>query len=73
MVAQIDDPLRHVAGRVADCLSMSGYAFVEDDKVETLAEVLQTFLTVTGIPVNPANKPPRPVGSEHRARAPFAP
>lgn len=48
----MDDPLYRIAAQVADCLSDRGYAFVEDDKVETLAAVLRTFLTVTGIPVN---------------------
>jgi hypothetical protein len=38
--------------KVADCFSERGYAFVEDDKIETLAAVLRTFLTVTRIPVH---------------------
>jgi hypothetical protein len=52
MIAQVDDPLMQIAEQVADCFSKSGYAFVEDDKVETLAAVLGTFLAVTGITVN---------------------
>ncbi len=57
MIAQVDDPLMRIAEQVADCFSESGYAFVEDDMVETLAAVLHTFLTVVGIPVNPADEP----------------
>jgi hypothetical protein len=52
MITQINDPLMQIAGQVADCFSKSGYAFVEDDKVETLAAVLGAFLAATGIPVN---------------------
>ena len=57
MIAQVDDPLMRIAEHVADCFSGSGYAFVEADKVETLAAVLHTFLTVAGIPVNTAAEP----------------
>lgn len=48
----MEDPIYRIAAQVADCLSARGYAFVEDDKLETLAAVLRTFLTVTGTPVN---------------------
>ena len=57
MIAQVDDPLVRIAERVADCFSKSGYAFVEDDKVEPLAAALRTFLIVEGIPVNTINEP----------------
>ena len=56
MIAQVDDPLLWIAGRVADCFSKYGYAFVEDDKVETLAATLRTFLTEAGIPVNASDE-----------------
>lgn len=52
MITQVDDPLMQIAGQVADCFSKSGYAFVEGDKVETLAAVLGALLAVTGIPVD---------------------
>lgn len=51
-----DDPLHWSAEQVADCFTYSGYAFVEEDKIDGLAAVLSSFLTVAGIPVNP---PPR--------------
>lgn len=57
MITQVDEPLMRIAEQVADCFSESGYAFVEDDKVQTLAAVLQTFLTVMGIPVNNLDEP----------------
>jgi hypothetical protein len=47
-----DDPLRHVAGRVADCMAECGYAFVEDDQLDGLAAVLRSFLMVAGVPIN---------------------
>jgi hypothetical protein len=55
MGAQHSDPLRHVAEQVADCLSARGYAFVEDDNLDTLAATLRSFLTAAGIPVNPVD------------------
>lgn len=48
-----DDPLHWIAEQVADCFTYSGYAFVEEDKIDGLAAVLSSFLTVAGIPVNP--------------------
>jgi hypothetical protein len=52
MSTQNGDPLWRVAEQVADCLSERGYAFVDDDKLESLAAALRSFLTATGIPVN---------------------
>lgn len=52
MSTQNGDPLRRIAEHVADRLSECGYAFVEDDKIEGLAAVLRSFLTVAGISVN---------------------
>jgi hypothetical protein len=34
---QIFDPIQRITQQVADCFSASGYAFVEDDKLEALA------------------------------------
>jgi hypothetical protein len=45
------DPLRRAAGQVADCLAGSGYAFIEDDKLEALAATLRSFLLRAGIAV----------------------
>lgn len=45
------DPLRHIAEQVADCFADSGYAFVEEDRIDGLAATLGSFLTVAGIPV----------------------
>jgi hypothetical protein len=52
MRAQNADPLRQIAEQVAYCFAERGYAFVEDDKVEGLAALLESFLTVAGIPAN---------------------
>ncbi|WP_030442900.1 hypothetical protein [Actinoplanes subtropicus] len=46
------DPMRRITQQVADCFSASGYAFVEDDKLEALAAVLTSFLADAEIPVN---------------------
>jgi hypothetical protein len=53
MSSQDCDPLRRIAGQVAYCFAERGYAFIEDDKIEGLAALLGSFLTVAGIPVNP--------------------
>lgn len=47
------DPLHQIAEQVADCLAASGYAFVEDDKIEGLAALLGSFLVVADVPINP--------------------
>ena len=47
------DPLHRIAEQVADCFADSGYAFVEQDKIDGLAVMLNSFLTVAGIPTNP--------------------
>ena len=51
MVGWTEDPLREITERVADCLAQTGYAFVEDDKVEALAVTLRAFLRTAGVPV----------------------
>jgi hypothetical protein len=59
------DPLHRIAEQVADCFAESGYAFVEDDKIEGLAALLGSFLTVARIPVNlPGTGDPIPVGND---------
>ena len=52
MDTEVDDPIVSIAAHVADCLSASGYAFVEDDKIEDLADALRDFLDGAGIPFN---------------------
>jgi len=47
--------LRHIADQVADCFADSGYAFVEEDKIDGLMATLGSFLTVAGIPVSPSD------------------
>ena len=59
MRVQNADPLWQIAEQVAYCFADHGYAYVEDDKIEGLTEVLRSFLTVAGIPVNVAG----PAGS----------
>ena len=84
MSTQNSDPLWHIAEQVADCFSERGYAFVEEDKLETLAAALRSFLTVAGIPVNTARttgtastvadqpSPPGRPGSTPARRSPAA-
>ncbi|MEU4420308.1 hypothetical protein AB0F81_06750 [Actinoplanes sp. NPDC024001] len=50
MSVESEEPLHTIAGQVADLLSQRGYAFVEDDKVDSLAATLQAFLNAAGIP-----------------------
>ena len=50
---EADDPLHLIAEQVADYFTYSGYAFVEEDRIDGLAAVLGSFLTVAGIPANP--------------------
>ena len=45
--------LASITEQVADCFADSGYAFVEQDKIDGLAVMLNSFLTVAGITVNP--------------------
>jgi hypothetical protein len=50
MSADDHDLLWRIAEQVADCFADSGYAFVEEDKIEELAAVLGSFLSLAGIP-----------------------
>ena len=50
-----NDPIWLIAERVADSISDTGYAFIEDDKIDGLAATLQSFLLVARIPVHAAD------------------
>ena len=50
--------LRRIAEQVADCFADSGYAFVEDDKIDGLAATLGIFLTSTGTLITPHHPKP---------------
>jgi hypothetical protein len=52
MTVLSSDPMLTIADQVTYCLSQYGYAFVEDDKVEALADTLKSFLKTAGIPIN---------------------
>jgi hypothetical protein len=52
MERQHGDPLRGIAEQVADCFAARGYAFVEDDRIDSLAAALRDFLAGAGIPVH---------------------
>jgi hypothetical protein len=52
MTIQHSDPIVEIAERVTYCFSQSGYAFIEDDKVDALAVALTSFLQTEGIPVH---------------------
>ncbi|GAB1645398.1 hypothetical protein [Krasilnikovia sp. MM14-A1259] len=52
MDAQDDDPMVAIAEQVTYCFSERGYAFVEDDKVQALADALRSFLEAEGIVVD---------------------
>lgn len=62
------DPIKDIAEQVADCFAEQGYAFVEDDKVVALANALQSFLEVAGIPGReaPVRRVPVAVGPTPR-------
>jgi hypothetical protein len=47
------DPMLIIAESMNDILSECGYAFVEDDKIEALADTVRSFLKTAGIPVDP--------------------
>jgi hypothetical protein len=64
----INNPLHRIAEQVADCFADSGYAFVEQDKIDGLAVVLDSFLTEAGIPVNPFKGTSKPPASMERRR-----
>jgi len=51
-IIQSCDPMHRIAHQVADCLSESGYAFIEDDKLEALAAALTSFLNEADVPIN---------------------
>lgn len=61
-----ENPLHRIAEQVADCFAGSGYAFVEQDKIDGLALTLNSFLTVAGIPVNPQKGVPNATGERER-------
>jgi hypothetical protein len=52
MTVHREDPIMEIAEKVTYCFSQSGYAFVEDDEVEALAEALRSFLHTSGIPIH---------------------
>src|SRR3954447_24398029 len=51
MTAHQSDRIMQITERVTYCFSESGYAFVEDDQVEALADALASFLQTAGIPI----------------------
>ena len=54
MAPRTDDVLLEIAAQVADCISQRGYAFIEDDDLDALAETLRSFLDNADIQVHPA-------------------
>ncbi|MEV4344594.1 hypothetical protein AB0J83_08975 [Actinoplanes sp. NPDC049596] len=46
------EPMQRIARQVADCVAESGYAFVEDDKLEALSAALTAFLSEADIPTS---------------------
>jgi len=65
MSVKSHDRIHQIAEQVANCFAESGYAFIEDDKIEGLAALLGSFLTVAGIPINPlGTSDPMPSDSE---------
>lgn len=52
-MSQQNDPILAVANKVADMITYSGYAYVEEEHLDGLAAALQSFLNSAGIPVNP--------------------
>ena len=52
-MSQQNEPILAIAEKVADMITYSGYAYVEEDHLNGLAAALQAFLNSAGIPVNP--------------------
>ena len=52
-MSQQDDPIRAIADKVADMITYSGYACVEEEHLNGLAAALRLFLSSAGIAVNP--------------------
>jgi hypothetical protein len=52
-MSQQDDPIVAIANKVADMITYSGYAYVEDEHLNELAVALRSFLNSAGIAVNP--------------------
>jgi hypothetical protein len=49
-----EDPIIGIAGSLNAVMADFGYAFVEEDRVPALAEVLAAFLAAEGLSVDPA-------------------
>jgi hypothetical protein len=47
-----NDPMVDIADTVAYCFSQRGYAFIEDDEIDALAETLRAFLRTAGIAIS---------------------
>jgi hypothetical protein len=52
-MSQQNDPILAVANKVADMITYSGFACVEEEHLDGLAAALQSFLNSARIPVNP--------------------
>ena len=52
MSTSANDPIIGIAATVAYCFSRDGYAFIEDEHLEALADTLKSFLKTAGISVN---------------------
>jgi hypothetical protein len=63
--SQSGDALRQIAEHVADCFSDRGYAFIEDDKIDDLADLLGAFLTAADIPVDTPVAATAPDGGQY--------
>jgi hypothetical protein len=65
------DPLRCAAEQMADCISGRGFAFIEDDKIDALASMLESFLLAANITVTRAYSDSLPVGKESLINTPW--
>jgi|tagenome__1003787_1003787.scaffolds.fasta_scaffold20036812_2 hypothetical protein len=54
MTALHADPMMDVASAVSALFGDTGYAFVEDDQLDALADTLKAFLKTAGIPTDDA-------------------
>ena len=54
MMAPQADPMMAVAEAVSDLIGDIGFAFVEDDHLQALADTLRAFLQTAGIPTDDA-------------------
>jgi hypothetical protein len=65
-----DDICQRLAARIADQLAETGHAFIEDDRLGSLAHLLRHFLVAGGIQPEISQAPPAVLPVGHRTSGP---